>query len=111
MITKVQSTALYANRRSRSCCVVDFFSIFTFGQLLNFSFCLANVFMGRQVGPAKYMEVVNACKPDLWASLPDEVPSWVTEKRNRMSVDRTLQWLDHCLSLQPVCHISIQTTF
>lgn len=63
------------------------------------------------MGPAKYMEVVNACKPDLWASLPDEVPTWVTEKRNRMSVDRTLQWLDHCLSLQPVCHISIQTTF
>jgi queuine tRNA-ribosyltransferase subunit QTRTD1 len=55
----------------------------------------------RLVGPAKYMEVVNACKPDLWASVPDEVPSWVNEKRNRLSVDRTLQWLDHCLSLQP----------
>lgn len=55
----------------------------------------------RVVGPAKYMEIVNACKPDLWVSLPDEVPSWVAEKRNRLSVDRTLQWLDHCLSLQP----------
>ncbi|KAG0602409.1 hypothetical protein M758_10G012500 [Ceratodon purpureus] len=55
----------------------------------------------RVVGPAKYMEVVNAFKPDLWVSLPDEVPSWVAEKRNRLSVDRTLQWLDQCLSLQP----------
>lgn len=52
-----------------------------------------------QVGPVKYMEVINACKPNLWASLPDEVPAWVSEKRNRMSVSRTLQWLDHCLSL------------
>lgn len=55
----------------------------------------------RVVGPAKYMEIVNACKPDLWVSLPDEVPTWAAEKRNRLSVDRTLQWLDHCLSLQP----------
>jgi len=53
----------------------------------------------RIVGPVKYMEVINACKPNLWASLPDEVPAWVSEKRNRMSVGRTLQWLDHCLSL------------
>lgn len=51
------------------------------------------------------MEVVNACKPDLWVSLPDEVPTWVAEKRNRLSVSRTLQWLDHCLSLQPVSYL------
>ncbi|KAG0610894.1 hypothetical protein M758_7G099900 [Ceratodon purpureus] len=52
------------------------------------------------VGPEKYMDVVNACKPDLWVSLPDDVPPWVDEKRNRLSVDRTLKWLDQCLSLQ-----------
>jgi hypothetical protein len=57
------------------------------------------------------MELVNACKPDLWASLPDEVPNWVAEKRNRLSVDRTLQWLDHCLSLQPVCRFSPPGSF
>jgi queuine tRNA-ribosyltransferase subunit QTRTD1 len=67
---------------------------------------------GRQiVGPVKYMEVINACKPNLWASLPDEVPAWVSEKRNRMSVGRTLQWLDHCLSLSTVCHITLLYSF
>jgi hypothetical protein len=64
-----------------------------------------------QVGPVKYMEVINACKPNLWASLPDEVPAWVSEKRNRMSVGRTLQWLDHCLSLSTVCHITLLYSF
>lgn len=58
----------------------------------------------RIVGLEKYMEVVNACKPDLWVSLPDEVPHWVPEKRNRESVDHTSQWLDHCLSLQHAEH-------
>ncbi|KAJ7530758.1 hypothetical protein O6H91_14G017700 [Diphasiastrum complanatum] len=56
----------------------------------------------RLVGPSKYMELVNALKPDFWGSLPDEVPAWVSTKRNRMSVDRTLNWLDHCLSLHSV---------
>ena len=48
------------------------------------------------------MDVVNACKPDLWVSLPDDVLPWVDEKRNRLSVDHTLKWLDQCLSLQNV---------
>jgi hypothetical protein len=39
----------------------------------------------------------------LWVSLPDDVLPWVDEKRNRLSVDRTLKWLDQCLSLQNVC--------
>lgn len=55
-----------------------------------------------QVGPDVYMELVNALSPDIWASLPDEVPTTVTLKRNTLSVDRTLRWLDHCLSLRRV---------
>eukprot|EP00250_Pteridium_aquilinum_P004638 c14851_g1_i1 orf=76-1287(-) len=54
----------------------------------------------RLVDPAEYMKVVNAMQPDIWSSLPDEVPSWVTSKRNKMSVERTLKWLDRCLALK-----------
>ncbi|CAM6105967.1 unnamed protein product [Calypogeia fissa] len=53
----------------------------------------------RLVTPKIYMEAMNALKPNLWAALPDEVPAWATAKRNRVSVDRTLLWLDECLSL------------
>ncbi|BBN15766.1 queuine tRNA-ribosyltransferase accessory subunit [Marchantia polymorpha subsp. ruderalis] len=56
----------------------------------------------RVVGPKKYMEAINALRPDLWATLPDEVPAWATTKRHRMSVDRTLRWLDDCLTLNAV---------
>ncbi|KAL3621579.1 hypothetical protein CASFOL_036491 [Castilleja foliolosa] len=49
------------------------------------------------INPQKYMEMIFALKPNMWATLADEVPSWVTEKRNRASVDRTLRWLDDCL--------------
>jgi queuine tRNA-ribosyltransferase subunit QTRTD1 len=48
------------------------------------------------------MENICALKPNLWSSLPDEVPSWVSDKRNIISVDRTTRWLDDCLSMQPV---------
>lgn len=58
--------------------------------------------LGEQVGPKKYMEAINALRPDLWATLPDEVPAWATTKRHRMSVDRTLRWLDDCLTLNAV---------
>ncbi|KAL3683304.1 hypothetical protein R1sor_001326 [Riccia sorocarpa] len=56
----------------------------------------------RVIGPTKYMEAVNALRPDIWASLPDEVPAWATPKRHRMASDRTLRWLDECLSLNAV---------
>lgn len=36
-------------------------------------------------------------KPDLWTTLADEVPAWVSQKRNRTSVDRTVRWLDECI--------------
>ncbi len=64
-----------------------------------------------QVGPVKYMEVNNTCKPNLWAGLADEVPAWMMEKWNHMSVGCTLQWLDHCLSLSTVCHITSLYSF
>lgn len=49
------------------------------------------------------MEKIASLKPNLWASMADEVPAWVSEKRNKTSVDRTLRWLDECLALDPVC--------
>lgn len=57
------------------------------------------------------MEGINALKPNLWAALPDEVPAWATAKRNRVSVDRTLLWLDECLSLHAVCRSFFPTLF
>ncbi|KAK8941621.1 hypothetical protein KSP40_PGU020701 [Platanthera guangdongensis] len=51
------------------------------------------------VKPSSYMDVISSLKPDFWASLADEVPAWVSEKRNRASVDRTLRWLDDCIAL------------
>ncbi|KAL9668166.1 hypothetical protein QQ045_002541 [Rhodiola kirilowii] len=49
----------------------------------------------------EYMQMIAAMKPDLWATLSDEVPAFVTNKRNIMSVDRTIKWLDECLALTP----------
>lgn len=48
------------------------------------------------------MELISCMKPNLWASLADEVPAWVTEKRNKVSVERTLRWLDACIALDEV---------
>ncbi|XP_020598968.1 queuine tRNA-ribosyltransferase accessory subunit 2-like isoform X2 [Phalaenopsis equestris] len=53
----------------------------------------------RLVKPSDYMEIISSLKPDIWASLADEVPASVSEKRNKASVDRTLRWLDDCLAL------------
>lgn len=53
----------------------------------------------RQVAPDKYAAVVNALQPDVCAALADEVPASASAKRTRLSVDRTLTWLDSCLKL------------
>lgn len=58
-----------------------------------------------QIKPAEYMEMISSMKPDISVSLADEVPSWVSSKRNKASVDRTLRWLDDCISLNVVIHI------
>lgn len=54
----------------------------------------------RQVSCEKYMEVVNALRPDLYAALPDEVEASVSQKRNVTSVTRTVEWLDKCLRMR-----------
>ncbi|KAK9162041.1 hypothetical protein Syun_002943 [Stephania yunnanensis] len=56
----------------------------------------------RLIKPAEYMELVSALNPNLWATLADEVPAWVSEKRNKTSVDRTVRWLDECIALDKV---------
>ncbi|KAL3507004.1 hypothetical protein ACH5RR_032386 [Cinchona calisaya] len=53
----------------------------------------------RLIKPVDYMELVSSLKPDFWVTLADEVPAWVSTKRNRTSVDRTLRWMDDCISL------------
>ncbi|MBA0867363.1 hypothetical protein Goshw_029607 [Gossypium schwendimanii] len=47
------------------------------------------------------MEMISSTRPELWATLADEVPAWVSDKRNKTSVDRTIKWLDECISLSP----------
>ncbi|XP_019195906.1 PREDICTED: queuine tRNA-ribosyltransferase accessory subunit 2-like [Ipomoea nil] len=51
------------------------------------------------IKPAAYMEMISSMMPNLWTTLADEVPAWVSDKRNRISVDRTVRWLDDCLTL------------
>ncbi|XAR57530.1 tRNA-guanine(34) transglycosylase, partial [Bertholletia excelsa] len=51
------------------------------------------------IKPLEYIEMISAMKPNLWAALADEVPAWVSEKRNKTSVDRTVKWLDDCITL------------
>ncbi|XP_051122974.1 uncharacterized protein LOC127245873 isoform X5 [Andrographis paniculata] len=51
----------------------------------------------KKMKPKQYMEMISSMKPDIWSTLADEVPAWVSEKRNRASVDRTVRWLDECL--------------
>ncbi|KAE9595267.1 hypothetical protein Lal_00018903 [Lupinus albus] len=53
------------------------------------------------VKPKEYVEMISCMKPNIWAALADEVPAWVSHKRNKTSVDRTLKWLDDCLALNP----------
>lgn len=48
------------------------------------------------------MQLITSMMPNIWSSLADEVPAWVSDKRNRTSVDRTMRWLDECISLRPV---------
>ncbi|KAI3872225.1 hypothetical protein MKW98_011717, partial [Papaver atlanticum] len=52
-----------------------------------------------QIKPSEYVEMVSSLKPNVWASLADEVPAYTSESRNKTSVDRTIRWLDECISL------------
>ncbi|XP_057436082.1 uncharacterized protein LOC130728592 isoform X2 [Lotus japonicus] len=54
------------------------------------------------IQPKDYVEMISCMRPNIWATLADEVPAWVSDKRNKTSVDRTLRWLDDCLALNSV---------
>lgn len=60
-----------------------------------------------QIKPVEYMELISSLRPNLWATLADEVPTWASEKRNKTSVDRTIKWLDECIALSPVRTIRV----
>jgi queuine/archaeosine tRNA-ribosyltransferase len=64
-----------------------------------------------QIKPVEYMELISSLRPNLWATLADEVPTWVSEKRNKTSVDRTIKWLDECIALSPVRTIRVCVCF
>ncbi|GMH17172.1 hypothetical protein Nepgr_019013 [Nepenthes gracilis] len=49
------------------------------------------------IKPVEYMKMTSSLGPNWWVSLSDEVPAWVSEKRNKTSVDRTVRWLDECI--------------
>ncbi|XP_028790686.1 queuine tRNA-ribosyltransferase accessory subunit 2-like isoform X1 [Neltuma alba] len=51
------------------------------------------------IKPKDYMEMISHMRPNIWVALADEVPAWVSDKRNKTSVDRTVRWLDDCLAL------------
>ncbi|XP_062077591.1 uncharacterized protein LOC133782340 [Humulus lupulus] len=51
------------------------------------------------IKPVDYVEMISCMRPNVWATLADEVPVWVSEKRNKTSVDRTVKWLDECIAL------------
>ncbi|CAK7327838.1 unnamed protein product [Dovyalis caffra] len=53
------------------------------------------------IKPTEYMGMISSLRPNLWATLADEVPAWVSKKRNKISVDRTVKWLDECIALSP----------
>ncbi|KAH7568297.1 hypothetical protein JRO89_XS07G0273000 [Xanthoceras sorbifolium] len=39
----------------------------------------------RLVKPVEYMEMISSMRPNLWSTLADEVPAWVSDKRNKTS--------------------------
>ncbi|KAH7841346.1 hypothetical protein Vadar_028629 [Vaccinium darrowii] len=51
------------------------------------------------IKPSEYMKFIDSMKPNSWTTLADEVPAWVSQKRNKTSVDRTVRWLDDCIAL------------
>ncbi|XVF30142.1 hypothetical protein REPUB_Repub16aG0031900 [Reevesia pubescens] len=62
--------------------------------------CLPEANSTNKVG-ASFETPCGRLLPELWATLADEVPAWVSDKRNKTSVDRTIKWLDECIALSP----------
>ncbi|GAV64514.1 TGT domain-containing protein [Cephalotus follicularis] len=53
------------------------------------------------IKPLEYMKLISSLRPNIWTTLADEVPAWVSDQRNKTSVDRTLRWIDECVILSP----------
>ncbi|KAF2296948.1 hypothetical protein GH714_013482 [Hevea brasiliensis] len=53
----------------------------------------------RLIKPAEYLQIISSMRPNIWATLADEVPAWVSNKRNKISVDRTVKGLTNALRL------------
>ena len=64
--------------------------------------------MLMQIKPVDYVEMISSMRPNIWATLADEVPAWVSDKRNKTSVDRTVRWLDECIMLSSVMEPTFQ---
>eukprot|EP00898_Chlorokybus_atmophyticus_P000671 jgi/Chlat1/1604/Chrsp125S01869 len=52
----------------------------------------------RPLTPDLYMRVVQALRPHLFVAIADEVSVSASVKRRKVAVDRSLEWLDHCIS-------------
>ncbi|KAK0576025.1 hypothetical protein LWI29_010809 [Acer saccharum] len=65
----------------------------------------------RLVKPVGYMEMISSMRPNLWTTLADKVHAWVSDERNKTSMDRTVKWLDECITLSPVnyCFLALLT--
>jgi queuine tRNA-ribosyltransferase subunit QTRTD1 len=74
--------------------------------VLDYFLNISKLIICWQIKPAEYMGIISSLRPNLWATLADEVPAWVSKKRNKNSVDRTVKWLDECVALSPVKIIS-----
>ena len=72
---------------------------------------ISKLIVCSQIKPVEYMELISSMRPNIWATLADEVPAWVSEKRNKTSVDRTVRWLDDCIALSPVRTVHVFPPF
>ena len=43
-----------------------------------------------------YMECIDALRPDIFCSLPDEVPAGVSFNRGKKAVERSIAWTKEC---------------
>lgn len=83
--------------------LVVFFPPFLANFIYSRKFCVYfHVGHVLQIKPAEYLQMISSMRPNIWAALADEVPAWVSDKRNKTSVDRTIKWLDECIELSPV---------
>ncbi|TYZ62712.1 hypothetical protein PybrP1_008554 [[Pythium] brassicae (nom. inval.)] len=62
----------------------------------------------RTVSPREYMEVVRLLQPELVVPLADEIAASFGDNRQRVAVERSLDWLDACIAhreREPICGV------